>query len=1140
MLNRDVLANDPTSYRLANDGVAKVSFPPPPDLMEVLRGELSTFVCDGAYAAGLTKILDAFNAVAGRKGSVPAVWISGFYGSGKSHLAAMLAALWTNLRFPDGADAEGLVHDIPTNVKAGLRELAANASRSGGAVAGGDTLGYGSQDPVEAVLAIILKTAGLPTDLVAARVALWLDQQGILDVVRADLGDGFDREVRGFLLSDEFAPAVLKAKPSIAPDIDTLLNRLETSFGSKPEPTVDLLVEMGREALLIGRKEIPLTLIVLDEVQEFIRQDPALTLKIQTITEQLCTRFDGRLLVVCTGQQALTDTKDLQRLLGRFSVQIPLGSADIDSVIRRTVLRKRPETLPAIKKVLDDRSGEIHKQLAGTKLAHGPADEDAAVLDWPILPTRRRLWERVLRELDKSGLGGTLRGQLRTSLDAIKQYGDKPLGHAVPVDFLYGRFADEAFSRNLLPRETRDRIDLLRGQPGDGALKARILMVVYLLSRIAGEAAVHGVTARSETIADLLIEDLANAAEIRAKVPVLLDALQNEGAVIPVGGEWRLQTKESAEWQQDFTAQQAVHASDANGLARKRDSLLTQAIDDALAGAVQVQQGASKTPRKIQRLKGDEKASGDGVALRLWNGWDDALAAVEKDIAAAGVTDSTLHFVIPAWREAELRDALITLRAAEDVLQQRGVTQGQAGQEAKTAMETRRADAERKAREILQEAVNKGRVLLAGGAEIGVSSARSDAVKEAAFRVLDRLFPEFKAGDHTGWESVIERARKKQPDAIKAVDHTGEPQDHPVCKVFLKALAPTAKGAELRSLLVGAPYGWPVPVAEAAALVLQNAAQLKVTGEDGKAAVLADLPRQKFGLCVFRVETRIVTAKEKIAVRGLGTPLGLTIPPGEEGNYLVALVDRLAQTAAEAGANAPAPEAPVPPGMGDFRALTGNDLLVALAEKVPVLLPLIDQWKKDKAEIAARTPRWRLAESLVALGAEGERAALDAVRAGRSLLGNPNPVPPLVAAAADDLRARANAAYAAWEAAWNAGEERLKNDSAWIAIGPDKKHDLRAANGLMPQAAPDLSSPETIAASLRQRGLSEWQNMALALPARVDAALRDAAVELEPKTQSVRIPRPTLRSESDLNAWLDKLREEITPHLALGPVLPTA
>jgi hypothetical protein len=762
------------------------------------------------------------------------------------------------------------------------------------------------------------------------------------------------------------------------------------------------------------------------------------------------------------------------------------------------------------------------------------------VADWPILPTRRRLWERVLRELDKSGLGGTLRGQLRTSLDAVKQYGDRLLGYAVPVDFLYGRFAEEAFSRNLLSRETRDRIDLLRGQPGDGPLKARTLMIVYLLSRIAGEAAIHGVLPTEATIADLLIEDLGDTAMVRGKVPTLLAELQAEGAVIEVGGEWRLQTKESADWQQAFSAAQAAETNDANGIGRTRASLLQQAIDAALTGATQVPHGVSKTQRKIERLKGNAKQEGEGLTLRHWNGWDDPIATTEKDIAAASVTDATLHFVIPAQREAELRDAIVTVRAADTVIQQKGVPTTEGGKEAKAAMESRREKADATAKAILTETVGKARVLLAGGAEIGAGQQRADAVKEAASRVLDRLYPQFAAGDHAAWDKVVTQARKKVPDAMKEVGHPGDPQDHAVCKAFLKALTPVKKGSDLRNLFAAPPYGWPKEAVDAAGLVLANAGQLKVTGPDGKPVVLADLNASQFGPCTFAPETRVVTTVEKLAVRGLGTALGLTVPANEELAYLVPIVDRLVQVTAEAGENAPAPEAPPLPGLAEFRNSTGNDLLAALAAKAAQLRPLIEQWKKDKAEITARLPKWRLAESLVGLGAEGEKQALDAVRSHRSLLTNPDPVSPIITAAADDLREQANKAYAAWLAAWEAGEERLKADASWAAISPEKKHEFRQAHGLSKLDPPDLSTPEKIAESLRARGLSEWRSMANALPKQVEDALQDAAIELEPKTQPVPIPRRTLKSEADLETWLIELREKIAPCLSLGPVLPTA
>jgi len=75
----------------------------------------------------------------------------------------MLGALWTNLEFDDGATAEGLVQDIPPEVRAALRELRANAARLGGLLVGGTTLGRGVHDPVKAVLNVVFQATGLPS-----------------------------------------------------------------------------------------------------------------------------------------------------------------------------------------------------------------------------------------------------------------------------------------------------------------------------------------------------------------------------------------------------------------------------------------------------------------------------------------------------------------------------------------------------------------------------------------------------------------------------------------------------------------------------------------------------------------------------------------------------------------------------------------------------------------------------------------------------------------------------------------------------------------------------------------------------------------------------------------------------------------
>ena len=119
-----------------------------------------------------------------------------------------------------------------------------------------------------------------------------------------------------------------------------------------------------------------------------------------------------------------------------------------------------------------------------------------------------------------------MRGQLRTTLDAAKSYADKPLGHAVPVDFLYGRFSTEAYNAGLLPGETRNRIEALNAGGERDKLKSRILMLVYMLNRISGDAERHGVRAKAEVLADLMIQDLAGEPELRGAMPALLAEYQ--------------------------------------------------------------------------------------------------------------------------------------------------------------------------------------------------------------------------------------------------------------------------------------------------------------------------------------------------------------------------------------------------------------------------------------------------------------------------------------------------------------------------------------------------------------------------------------------------------------------------------------
>jgi hypothetical protein len=115
MTNRQSYFRDPTTLELLNNGVSKVSeIGHDEGQIKTLRFELQNFVCDGEYALGMERILSAYLGGLG-KSEQNAVWVSGFFGSGKSHLVKVLRYLWEDYHFDDGATARSLV-TLPSEI----------------------------------------------------------------------------------------------------------------------------------------------------------------------------------------------------------------------------------------------------------------------------------------------------------------------------------------------------------------------------------------------------------------------------------------------------------------------------------------------------------------------------------------------------------------------------------------------------------------------------------------------------------------------------------------------------------------------------------------------------------------------------------------------------------------------------------------------------------------------------------------------------------------------------------------------------------------------------------------------------------------------------------------------------------------
>ncbi len=254
---------------------------------------------------------------------------------------------------------------------------------------------------------------------------------------------------------------------------------------------------------------MPLTLIVLDELQQYIDDDNDKAYDVQKVVEACSSRFESQVLFVATGQSALTATPTLQKLTDRFSVPIALSAADVETVVRQVVLRKNPQHVPELQQTLDGVSGEINKHLGGTDLGPKAADKNDLVPDYPLLPTRRRFWELALRSIDRAGRAGSC-GRSSGSCTPPRQGSvSAPVGHAVGADFLFWEQREGMLSNGVLLPEIDTFIMGLRD--GDGRRRAE---GPHLRARLpprpdlAGGGGARGLRATAPFLVDLLVEDL--------------------------------------------------------------------------------------------------------------------------------------------------------------------------------------------------------------------------------------------------------------------------------------------------------------------------------------------------------------------------------------------------------------------------------------------------------------------------------------------------------------------------------------------------------------------------------------------------------------------------------------------------------
>ena len=1144
MTNREIYFSDPTKVELLNNGVSKVSeIGRDERQINTLRFELETFVCDGEYARGLERILRAYLGGLGQD-EQPAVWVSGFFGSGKSHLVKVLRYLWEDYEFADGATARSLVK-LPTEISDLLTELSNRSKPLGGLRAAAGTLGAGSMDNVRlAFIQLIMRAADLPENLAQARFILWLRSSGFeaqIEKILKQQKRELRKEVAYLKLSNALAAALVAADPKYG-NVANAQAAIRADFPDISSPTMaqasDFLMHVfGHDG------QLPCTLLVVDEIQQFIGERVQRAMDVQEIAEFCSTKLKQRLLLVGTGQSALTSTPALQRLQARFAVRVQLSDSDVEGVIRKTVLRKKPEKEAAIAKCLDANQGELARHLQNTRLEQTHGDETFLVADYPLLPTRRRFWEKVLRNTDHSGTKAQLRSQLQIVFEAARQTAEADVGSVVPADFIYDQISTDLINSGELENEYDTIIRKQRDGSKDGDLRSSLCALIFLIGKLPRTpGADDGVRATAEILVDLLVSDLkTDRPRLEQQVPKMLEKLVKEGSLMAVESEYRLQTREGARWTHDFNRRRTAVLNDDERINDKRTELLRDGTKQALK-PVSLQQGSSRQPRKLALDISRSKPTSSNEEISVWmrEGWSDDEKSVLNDARAAGVDSPLLFGYLPRLHHEELRQAIASHIAAQETLDAHGAASTPEAIEARKAIETHLEVAAHRRQASIGQIISGAKVFLGGGQEAnGIELA--DKVQDSANNALERLFPNFSEADHANWGQAVARARGGDVGALSQVNYPGDVIKHPVCRRVLEQIGAGKKGKDIREHFKSSPFGWPQDAIDGALYVMLVAGNLRAT-VNGQPVQAQSLPQNQVGVASFYVDVPPLNVAQRLDLKALFQKAGTTTLNGKESEAASQFLQTLLTLSDSSGGDAPRPESPATQVIRDLQMLSGNAQLLKIHDQRDALSTSLAAWRKSADGIAKRWPAWQRLLSFHGFAAglpeaESTGKSIKAIMDGRALLADPDSVPELTKQLVTALRLALGKLQDDLATAFTTGQEKLEASQVWGRLTADQRSTLATTCQLTAPAKAPIGTDDEILGALGARTLTDQRNLLDAVPQRFSRALDEASRLLEPKAVRLTLPGATIKTTAELDQWIAEVRAQVEPKLKDGPVI---
>ena len=1130
MKNKELFTLNPDENNLINDGVVEINTAKDEQGLRIIRHELKTFVCEGEYQKGIFRILDTYLKHIDQP-KQPAAWVSGFFGSGKSHLVKMLGYLWEDYKFPNG-DTARTIKPLPQDINDLFFELESKQRISGKLSVSGTLKDFPSADIRYSFLQLFLNELGLPQQYHHFKFIYWAKQEGIYDGLKSLIeaqGKDFKKEYENLFVSSAIAKAILDLKPEFAENEAKVKENFKANFKRIESINREQLIDTIKTEILpmfFGTK-IPLTVVVLDEVQQFIGSDGDKSIDLQNLAQDICSNFDGKFLLIGTGQNALSETNLLQRLQDRFTVKVSLSDTDVETVTRKTVLEKKPSAISLIDKKLESSLGEISRNLSGTDFGYVTSDRANLVADYPIMPSTRKFWKKVLQVIDTAGTSGQLRSQLRIVDESIKKIADKDLGSIIPADLIFEQKQSQLLQNALLLNETNNLIEGRKALGGDSMLEGRILSVVFLIDQLPKDTSGKRLKSDENTIAELLLDNLNDPSDsFRTKIKQLIKKLSDEKVLMPVNDEYKLQTKVGAEWEQEYIAQAVkINSSGDDQIHNLRKEKIIAFFNDKTK-TINILQGISRQKRDFDIWDKETKPPTD-YKLNVWirDGWFENESVVMNEIRAEGANTPLAYAFVKKFRDSELKSEIIKYLAAGFAINAKGLPSNPEGEQAKKSMETRQGLAKIAIEELIFKICMEAVVYLAGGNKIETGTIR-DNIENALNSLADRQFVDFKSkGDFKDWDKALAKALSGDPDALKRIGWDKEVKDHPVAIEILRFIGNNTKlGKEIRNHFTKAPYGWSQDAIDTIIVQLRNA-EIISTPEP-------NINQAKIGIASFKKEVHILAASDKIKLRKIYQDAGISCKPSEEFLNSNAFLNKLKELASIVGGDAPKPEPLNIQFAKDIENLDGNERLVRILEEQEDLKSKFSEWSKKADVVAKREPQWRLLAELVNY-ANGDssmdhlKSEIEAIRENRLLLQEPDPIQPKLVELTETLKNALNKLKEGYINLYDAKMKGLQENEYFNKLTPELKHTILYKHQLL--AKPEIKPLDaaTLLNQLQKASLYAWDTKIAALPGQFQSALEEAIAISAPKAKTYSLPRITINNQADIDAYVAKVKTEL-------------